>query len=230
MSRTLKQMLIGTLCSVGLVLGACSDDGGPTEPTEDQQVVVFQDNFEAGTCFDKWTVGGRRNGTSIADCVTRNGSTKAHLLQDRSHTEVIASPNVGPFAFRRDLTFEFELEVRTSTAGPKPDDTYYGMAEVRFVFLDSAGEILGQVVHIAATTAHPDSWASDPAVAVSWLAENVPTIHSYKVGNLLQKIVIDENEIASVEMRFMALNTTWCQPCVQAELWVDNVKVHHPKS
>lgn len=216
--------------SMAITMTACSDDdpvnpgNGNNDPT-----VLFSDDFEGDPCLDKWVVGGRQaEGTNTADCVIRGDSKRGHLFKS-SFTEINLVPNPAPFDFVAGLTFKVDLEVRVSSSGPVPNTQYYGMAEMRFMFRNANGDIIGHVRYAAATTSLPfDDDGADPTRAAIALTPGVSTSHSLTVEDMLSHITIDENEIATVDMKFNTYSSTRPQPSVEAELWIDNFQVEKP--
>ncbi len=212
--------------TLSLMLVACGSGGGGEDDNSALIIeALFSDDFEEPDCLGKWTVGGRQlEGTNIANCVIRNGSTVGHLFKF-SFTEINLVPADGPFTFSNDLIFDFDMEVRVSSSGGAPSN-YYGKSAVFFNFRNSEDALLGSVSYIAATTQYPfDSVAADPTRATVQVAENVSTHYSLSAAEILSHIDIDSTEIASVEIMFNTYSSTRPNPYVEAELWIDNVRV-----
>ena len=186
--------------------------------------VLFADDFESSGCLDKWIVGGRQaEGTNIADCVRRSGSTFGHLHKF-SFTEITLSPDYGSFPYTDSLQFAFTMAAQTSSSGGAPSN-YYGQGGVSFAFLGAGGSV-GSVHFISATTNYPfDQAASNPAHAAIRVNESVNTSYSLSVHDLLEYISVDVGSITSVSMMFFAYSSTRPYPYVYCDVWIDDVLV-----
>jgi len=216
---------------VTTALAAChSQPTSPSDPgsTAPTSTTLFSDDFDRGGGLSGWIVGGRRlEGTNTADVVQRNGSNQGHLFKF-SFTEIELTPGTAPFPFSPNLTFDFDLEVRTSSTGGVPSN-YYGMAGARFEFLDAAGTRLGFVAYLSATTSFPYTfYAGDPTVSLTTVTEGSQTRISVSGQTLLSRLMIDATQVASVNLEFFAYSSTRPIPYVEAEVWIDNVRVWLP--
>jgi len=204
---------------------SANESGVSNDAAGGAAAVLFRDNFEGGLCLDAWTVGGRQaEGVNIADCVHRDGSVKGHLFKS-SFTEINIRPATGGFPYSDELTFDFDLEVRVSSAAGFPP-AYYGLAGVRFIFTDAGGNSLGHVRYIAATTSFPfTTTTTTDAVA---LTPGIVSRHSVIAADLLGRITLDDAAIDSVVLLFETYSSTRPSPYVEAELWIDDVRVSVP--
>ena len=142
-----------------------------------------------------------------------------HLSQNGSFTEITMGRY---FSFNPNDTFFFDIKVDVSSTSP-PAANYYGISGVAFNFLDSNDEILGTVWYLAATTNYPTTnWVS-ASRAVNLITENVWQEFELNTESLLSQITINQAEIAKTQMLFETYSSTWPNPIVGAELWVDNV-------
>ncbi|NBB87554.1 MAG: hypothetical protein GVY12_15215 [Bacteroidetes bacterium] len=202
---------------VGCILGGCDS----TEAGD----ALFADAFEETNCLGKWIVGGRQQeGINTANCEERNGSVMGHLFKF-SFTEITLAPDLDPFLFSSSLVFNFDMEVRVSSTGGAPSN-FYGSSGVRFDFYDAEGTVLGSVFYIAATTSFPfQDAADDPTRGAVQIAAGSLRSHSLTAEEILSHVDIAEDAIATVRMSFRAYSSTRPNPRVEAELWVDNVRV-----
>lgn len=183
----------------------------------------FTENFESGTLAN-WTIGGRQQGTNVAEVVSRGGSQVAHLYH-RYFTEITMSRG---FDYDPADVYHFDLEVDTYSTGGAPSN-YYGWSYLSFGFLDSADAGLGSVWYGSATTNYPfNSAASNPAVSGNAVPENVMTHYEVSVADLLSQITIDAGLIDSVRISMVTYSSTWPSPDVVAQLWVDNIELNPP--
>lgn len=184
----------------------------------------FEDDFEAIDCLGKWVVGGRQaEGINTADCEQRGGSITGHLFKF-SFTEITLTPDDELFDFADDLLFEFDMEVRVSSTGGAPG-AFYGQSGVGFAFYNAEGDRIGHVSYTAATTSFPFDFAgNDATAAVIPIAANVNRAYSLTAEEILAHIAVDD-DVASVGMTFRTYSSTRPIPSVEAELWIDNVRV-----
>lgn len=186
--------------------------------------VLFEDDFEADDCLGQWIVGGRQlEGVNIANCEERGESTRGHLFKS-SFTEITLTPDVEPFPFSDDLVFNFDMEVRVTSTGGVPS-AFYGQSSVGFAFYNAEGDLVGNVSYSAATTSFPyDSALNDSSAGAIPIATNVDRSYSLTVKEILSHIAIDDS-VASVGMAFRTYSSTRPNPSVEAELWIDNIRV-----
>ncbi len=181
--------------------------------------LIFEDDFESGN-LNKWTIGGRQlAGTNIANTVNRYGSTMGHLYK-YSFTEITLE---NTFTYDSSLNFMLDIEVTSNGSWTPP---YFGYSGVSFYFYDSAGGNLGTVTHGTSSTNHLSViYAADPALQYNALTEGTLLSLDLGVSDILTGISIDESSIDTVLMQFKTYSSTYPQPHVTAELWVDNVCV-----
>lgn len=213
-----RPLLISAYCILVFCLSGC-------DTTDNESSVLFEDSFEAATCLDNWVIGGRQaEGANIADCAVQRESTRGHLFKT-SITEVTLAPEMEQFPFSRELTFNFDLELRSFSTEGAPSN-FYGSTGVGFDFLSADLQPLGSVSYMSATTPFPfESMADDSTMHAVEVAED--RVHSFSLTaeELLSHVSIDESAIAYVSMRLWAYSSTRPFPTIEAELWIDNVRI-----
>lgn len=187
-------------------------------PSTGFATVVFSDDFESGN-LDQWTIGGRQlAGVNTADVVVHNGSEAGHLYKT-SFTEITFATL---FEYDPLLSFYFDMEVNATSTTP-PSGAYYGSSGVDFRFLDADGNALGQVSYLYATTSYlADLLNPRPEREVIGVTNGVMESYSLGIGEILSLIEIDETALSSVEAQFRTYSSTYPNPVVTAELWLDD--------
>lgn len=190
--------------------------------------ILFASDFETADCLVAWDIeSSHQEGINIANCVFRNASTRGHLFKS-SFGEITLVPAVAPFPFHRNLTFNFEMEVKVSSEMGAPNNLY-GTSGVSFIFRDSNDVLLGNVDYETATTNFPfEDAATDQTKAAIPIQPNINHSIFLRIDDILDQITIDESKIATVEMLFRAFTSTRPFPLVTAELWIDNIIVADP--
>jgi len=187
--------------------------------------VVFHDDFESGS-LSNWVQGGRQLAIGVADTVSRNGSLQAHLYKE-SFTEITLRRD---FAFNPDYYFAFDMELSVNSNSNPYGDAYYSAARMRFLFRDSANNVIGEVAYARATT----PYIFDIADTLSYQAVNpVGTgLRHYEISvvDLLSQIDVDESAISSIRLEANTYCSTYPQPVVSASMWFDNVWVTLPEA
>jgi|GEM_PF-4274427 len=180
---------------------------------------VFSDNFESGN-LNNWTVGGRQEGTNVANVVSYNGSLSAHLYHE-GFTEIALFRH---FPYDPNYALQFDMAVNATSESP-PGDTYYGRSGVYVHFRDTSNQALGYAYYGAATTNFIfDRAAGDPTTYFVRVSPNEMDHYVLKLSDLLSQINIDTAKIDNIDMEFETYSSTWPYPTVTAELWTDNVK------
>ncbi|MBN1787449.1 MAG: PEP-CTERM sorting domain-containing protein [Sedimentisphaerales bacterium] len=177
--------------------------------------VIFEDDFESGN-LDMWTVTGRQLGmANVADVVERNGSEMGHLY----HQGFTGISLLQTFDYDESLAFSFDFEAEVSGDN-------YSSGEARFYFLDSSENILGSAGYIKATSNYVFEVSNpNPEIHIFQIAEGTGLeTYSVTAQELLSNIVINEDLIASVILRFNAYGSV-NHTDYQADIWVDNVSV-----
>jgi len=181
--------------------------------------VVFVDDFEDGN-LTGWTVGGRREGTNVANVVTRNNSKMGHLYH-ASMTEIGLTSSTFPLAgFHVDLDFELR-----ASGGGGSTSNFYAMADVVFVFSGPQNQ-KAFVTYYRSTSSFPvknSTWpASGPNGKWIAVANSTPQSLSLSGSDLLTKIPQVPDGLDSVYIWLNTYASAW-DSSMQAELWVDNV-------
>lgn len=176
------------------------------------------DDFESGN-LDKWTIQGRQLGTHTANVVTCDtGSLCGHLYQSGSFTEI----NLNQYlSFDPAEIFNFDMKVNVSSTRP-PASNFYGISGAGIHFLDQNDTIIGSVWYLASTTNYPTTNWNSSTRNVNLISEN--TWHHFELDtlSLLSQITINQSQIVKTQMQFNVYSSTWPNPTVTAELWVDN--------
>jgi hypothetical protein len=181
--------------------------------------VQFLDDFETGN-LDNWAIAGRQLGTHTANVVISDtGSHCGHLYQNGAFTEITLSQD---FEFNHEANFVFDLKIDVNSTTP-PASNYYGISGAAFNFLDDQDEILGSVWYLAATTDYPSTNWTSPSTQVNLISENNWHHFELDTADLLAQISIDISKIEKIQLLFETYSSTWPNPIVAAELWVDNV-------
>jgi hypothetical protein len=181
--------------------------------------VQFLDAFETGN-LDNWTIAGRQLGIHTADVVLSDtGSLCGHLYQNGAFTEITLSQD---FVFNHEDTFVFDLKIGVNSTTP-PASNYYGVSGAAFNFLNDQDETLGSVWYLAATTDYPSTNWTSPSTQVNLILENNWHHFELDTADLLAQIDIDFSEVKKTQLLFETYSSTWPNPTIAAELWVDNV-------
>ena len=101
--------------------------------------IIFSDDFESGN-LDLWTIGGRQQGTNVAEVVSREGSLMGHLHHE-DFTEINMEKT---FDYDPSLAFSFDMAVNVSSDASSTS-THYAMGGAYFTFWDNSQEIVGYV-------------------------------------------------------------------------------------
>ncbi len=176
----------------------------------------FEDDFESGN-LNNWIIGGRRQGTNIAEVVLRNDSNRAHLYH-RTFTEINISRT---FEYVSSLRFRFDMEANASSQASSTSN-FYAMAYVSFSFIDNSGDSLGSVAYIRSTSSFP--MGSTSTYAKIKIDDNNNYLYDLSVEELLSKITIDNTAISSVKVVFNTYASGWTYN-MSANLWLDNFTV-----
>jgi hypothetical protein len=119
------------------------------------------------------------------------------------------------------------MEVRVSSTGGAPSN-YYGKSGIYFSFINSDAVSIGSVQYIAATTQYPfEAYSDDPTIAAVQVDENINTHYRLTIDEILSHIDIDEAEINNVQIMLQTYSSTYPNPYVEAELWIDNIIVSY---
>jgi hypothetical protein len=194
---------------------------------------LFTDNFESGD-LNNWTVGGRQQGTNVANVVDCGAGNDCAHLYHAGFSEISLAR---AFAFdAADMgTFYFDLKVSVASQSP-PGWNYYGMAGVQFIFSSDANSpTLAWVGYVASTTDYifSDTYANlnlPMQVSVNRIENNVSNHYEISVADMLSQISIDQGLIKTVTMQLITYSSTAPYPSVSAELWIDNVSTVPPIS
>lgn len=187
---------------------------------------IFTDDFESGN-LDNWEIGGRQLGTNIANVVSFAGSLTGHLYHS-SFTEITMYRDFQFDEFDINDSFYFDLAVDVASTIP-PAPNYYGLAGVSFQFLDTDSNILGFVEYAAATTDYPFTyWASFDNKNGNQIPEGVMNHYEISIADMLSQIIIDQTQITVIRMQARTYSSTYPNPVVSAELWIDNVSTVPP--
>lgn len=202
--------------SLALVLAIMTSAG-----TSHAQILVDSD-FEDGT-LNGWTLGGRRAyGESTATVLEDITGDHFVELYKYSFTEVTLSRS---FPFSPDLRVKWDMEVATdvSPAGVY-GDAAYGMAGVMLSFRDASGAELGEISYLTASSPVPFSNDTPTHRSLSVLPGRWGR-YSFDMRELTGQLAVDEAQIDSVLMTFIAYSSVAPLPHVQAAVWFDNVYV-----
>lgn len=201
-----KTLIITTIIFMAISASAQADD------------FYFFDDFESG--LTQWTIGGRQvAGQNIANTVSRHGSMMGHLYKT-SFTEVTFERT---FEYNPLLRFSFDMEVTASSTTPRAPN-YYGLAVAIIIFADGVGDKLGDVMYGTATTSYiVDVAAANPTRSYNPVSAGVLQHYDLATDELLSQITIDETAISQITMQFRCYSSTYPNPVVSAELWVDNL-------
>lgn len=181
-----------------------------------QETILLQDDFEDGT-LNKWTIAGRREGTYISEVILDNESNVAHIRHD-DFSEINIVNN---FSFSNTLNFIFDMKVNAVSDASSTSD-FYARGAVYFAFLDVSGNVLGYVTYLYTTSSYglttSETNAKTEIVSTDWNSYN------FSISELLDQIVINEGDIASVDFVFSGYTSGWPYN-MHGEVWIDNVLV-----
>jgi hypothetical protein len=179
----------------------------------------FFDDFESGM-LSNWIIGGRQQGTNIAEIVFRNSSSEAHL-RHQDFTEVTLEKT---FPLNPEMNFSFQMETAVSSQASNTSD-FLANGGVIFDFYNSSDSIIGSVGYIRSTS----SWVFDNHCAIAFtnqichlnkITNSGIVNYSITISELLDQVAIPD-PIESVKLTFDAYASGWPYN-MSADVWLDN--------
>jgi formylglycine-generating enzyme required for sulfatase activity/pimeloyl-ACP methyl ester carboxylesterase len=179
----------------------------------------FTDDFESGD-LSAWNVTGRKLGVNAIEVIADSGSNVAHLMHGQ-FTEIQLEKS---FTYGPDLVFEFDMKADAHSPF-STSSASYSSGGVAVRFLDGAGNTLGSVSYIKATS----SWGlgSSANHVTHEIAESDYVHFRLGAAALLGQTTVLPEDVSSVVLVFRAYASAW-STSLESHVWVDNVAVSEP--
>lgn len=182
--------------------------------------VLFSDDFESGN-LDKWTIGGRQEGTNLAEVTSGASSLVAHLYQ-AGFSEITIEKK---FDYDSGLNFAFDMDVDIQSSASSTSSHYAG-GWAEFTFCNESEEAIGQVRYLSSTSSWPfDAYNPNPWHHSFSIPEETGLVsYDLNVLDLLSNITLDMGALSSVKVIFRAY-TSSNNYSMSTNTYVDNVVV-----